>query len=121
MWGKSTSIDLIDCDKALITDAEYIKCYVKDLVAVLQMKAFGPCHVVHFGSCKEVEGFTMIQMIETSLISGHFVNIDGNAYLDIFSCKDYDDYDCAKFSYEYFKAKDFTYSSKGRGILDRIV
>ena len=32
----------------------------------------------------------MVQLIETSLISGHFANDTNSAYLDIFSCKGYD-------------------------------
>jgi len=32
----------------------------------------------------------MIQLIETSLISGHFANLTNSAYIDIFSCKGYD-------------------------------
>ena len=36
-------------------------------------------------------GWTMIQLIETSNIMGHFLDHNGDLYLDIFSCKDYNE------------------------------
>ena len=53
------------------------------------MQRFGECQVVDFGSGR-VAGYSMVQLISTSLISGHFANDTNNAYLDIFSCKGYD-------------------------------
>lgn len=35
-------------------------------------------------------GFSLVQLIETSSITGHFVDKNGDAYLDIFSCKPFD-------------------------------
>jgi len=70
------------------------------------MKKFGDTQVVHFGEDKKVAGFSMTQLIETSLISGHFANQTNHAYIDIFSCKYYDPQVAADFTQEYFKAKD---------------
>ena len=90
LWGMSTSVDLYDCNPATIRDAEKIKEYVKQLCDLIEMKTFGECLVVHFGEDPKVSGFSMTQLIETSLISGHFANNTNAAYLDIFSCKWYD-------------------------------
>ena len=46
----------------------------------------------------------MLQLIETSLISGHFANDTNRAYLDIFSCKAYDPAVVEAFSREFFSA-----------------
>ncbi|MDT8445605.1 MAG: S-adenosylmethionine decarboxylase [bacterium] len=105
-WGWSTSVDLYGCDPEAIRSEVKIKEYVKQLVALLQMKAFGETQVVHFGEDEKVEGFSMTQLIETSLISGHFANASNAAYLDIFSCKAYDAEEAAKFSKEFFGAKE---------------
>jgi hypothetical protein len=45
---------------------------------------------VHFGEEERVAGFSMVQLIETSLISAHFANLTNTVYLDVFSCKPYD-------------------------------
>ena len=106
VWGLLTSIDLHDCDPDLIRDAEAIKHYVNELCQLIEMKKFGDTQVVHFGEDERVAGFSMIQLIETSLISGHFANQTNHAYIDIFSCKYYDPQVAADFTQEYFKAKE---------------
>ena len=73
----------------LIRNADHIRRYVVELCELIEMKRFGECQVVDFGSGR-VAGYSMVQLISTSLISGHFANDTNNAYLDIFSCKGYD-------------------------------
>jgi S-adenosylmethionine/arginine decarboxylase-like enzyme len=68
------------------------------------MKRFGECQIVHFGEGR-VAGYSMIQLIETSLISGHFANDTNRAYLDIFSCKGYDPKRVESFSKRFFSAR----------------
>ena len=36
-------------------------------------------------------GFTLVQLIETSNVTAHFCDHSGEAYFDIFSCKDFDE------------------------------
>jgi len=106
MWGLLTSIDLHHCNPDLIRDAEAIKRYVDELCQLIEMKKFGDTQVVNFGEDERVAGYSMTQLIETSLISGHFANLTNNAYIDIFSCKYYDPQVAADFTQKYFQAKD---------------
>lgn len=107
MWGMATSIDLHNCNSETIRSEEKIKQFVKELVELIDMKTFGETQVVHFGEDEKVAGFSMTQLIETSLISGHFANLTNNVYLDIFSCKEYDPKVVAEFAKEFFEAKDY--------------
>jgi S-adenosylmethionine/arginine decarboxylase-like enzyme len=68
------------------------------------MRQFGETQIVHFGKDERVAGYSMTQLIETSLISGHFANLTNAAYLDIFSCKPYDPRAAADFAKRFFKA-----------------
>lgn len=104
VWGYQTCIDLYNCDPEIIRSRKYIKLYLLAIVKEIDMKAYGEPIIKHFGSSKKVEGFTMIQMIETSLISGHFVEMNNSAFIDIFSCKDYDHMRATTMTQEYFKA-----------------
>ena len=104
-WGESLCVDCYHCDPALIRDANAISQYVAELIELIEMKAFGPCRVVHFGEDARVAGFSMFQLIETSCISGHFSNESNHAYLDIFSCKPFDHAKAAEFTQRYFKAQ----------------
>ena len=71
-WGLLTSLDIYGCNPEIIRDAEKIRQYVIELCQLIGMQRFGECHVVHFGKDERVEGHSMAQFIETSLISGHF-------------------------------------------------
>ncbi len=106
-WGLLSSIELHACNPATIRDAEKIKRFVSELCERIGMKRFGECVVVDFGEDPRVSGFSMTQLIETSLISGHFANQTNNVYLDIFSCKYYDPKAAAEFAKEYFEARDY--------------
>jgi S-adenosylmethionine/arginine decarboxylase-like enzyme len=101
-WGLLTSMDIYGCRPEIIRDAAAIKRYVVDLCALIQMRRFGECQVVHFGEDERVAGYSMVQLIETSLISGHFANLSNAAYIDIFSCKLYDPEEVARFSQQFF-------------------
>ncbi len=106
-WGLLTSIDLYNCAPEIIRDADAIKRFVKELCVKIDMKRFGETEVVHFGDDDRVSGFSMTQLIETSLISGHFADSTNAAYLDIFSCKYYEPRDAAEFATEFFKGSNY--------------
>ena len=103
-WGLSTSVDLQDCHAATIQDRKQIEAYVVALCDLIGMKRYGECQIVHFGEGR-VAGYSMMQLIETSLISGHFANDTNRAYLDIFSCKGYDPKIVEAFSKQFFGAQ----------------
>lgn len=102
-WGVLASVDIYDADPAVIRDAGSIKDFVHQLCDLIDMKRYGECRVVHFGEDERVEGFSMTQLIETSLISGHFANASNTVYLDVFSCKYYDPREVAEFAMAFFK------------------
>lgn len=106
-WGLLSSIDLYNCNSETIRDAEKIKQFVIELCDLIQMKRFGDTLVVHFGEDEKVAGYSMTQLIETSLISAHFANQTNTTYLDVFSCKIYDPNVVAEFSKSFFQADRF--------------
>jgi S-adenosylmethionine decarboxylase len=106
-WGLSTSVDVYHCDAGLIRDADAIRKFVHELCERLEMRRFGDCQVVDFGEEERVSGYSMTQLIETSLISGHFANASNSAYLDIFSCKYYEPRLMAEFAASYFKGSNY--------------
>jgi S-adenosylmethionine decarboxylase len=109
-WGLSSSIDLRSCNSDYIRDAEKIKKFVTELCKLIKMKRYGECQVVNFGEDPRVAGFSMTQLIETSLISAHFANQSNNIYLDVFSCKYYQPKVVAEFGKKFFQAKDYKMS-----------
>ncbi len=105
VWGISSSIDIYECDPDLIRDADAIRRFVVELCDLIEMKRFGETMVVHFGEDEKVAGYSMVQLIETSLISAHFANLTNTVYLDVFSCKPYVPDIVKDFAETYFKGQ----------------
>ena len=103
-WGVSSSIDLYECDLGLMQNAEAIREFVRSLCDRIKMRRYGETQVVFFGDDPRVTGFSMTQLIETSLISAHFADASCAIYLDVFSCASYEPEEVAEFAKEYFKA-----------------
>jgi S-adenosylmethionine/arginine decarboxylase-like enzyme len=101
-WGIASSIDIYDCDPEKIRSADAIRSFVVELCELIDMKRFGETQVVHFGEDERVAGYSMVQLIETSLISAHFANLSNTTYLDVFSCKAYDPEIVRGFSQSFF-------------------
>ena len=104
-WGLLTSVDLRDCDPKKIRSGERISQFSVDLCEFIKMKRFGEPIVVRFGDDPRVQGYSLAQLIETSLISGHFAEDTNRAFIDIFSCKEYPPKKAADFCAKYFGAK----------------
>jgi S-adenosylmethionine decarboxylase len=102
-WWLESTIDIFHCDPEIIRNADAIKDYVWELCELIDMKTFGDTQVVHFWEDEKVAGYSMTQLIETSLISWHFANATNAAYLNAFSCKYYDPLIAGEFSKDFFK------------------
>lgn len=84
-------LDVAGIDTNLVTDDKYLTKWVKSLVNEIEMVAYGEPQVVHFGN-GDLAGWTVMQLITTSNINAHFNDVDGSAYVDIFSCCEFDIY-----------------------------
>ena len=105
-WGWQLVLNLYDCKSELITSAEVIKRFVVELCELIRMRRFGEPTIVNFGDEPRVAGYSLVQLIETSNICGHFANESNAAYLDIFSCKAFDPQVAADFCVATFEAKE---------------
>lgn len=91
-WGYHLILDCAGGIISNVSSAKIIEEFVKELVPAIDMKAYGEPVVVHFASHSEkAAGYSLVQLIETSAITGHFSDTTGDFYLDIFSCKTFDD------------------------------
>ena len=117
-WGLLTSIDLFNCHPGIMRDKKAIEKFTKELCQLIKMKRFKETQIVYFGKDERVAGYSMTQLIETSLISGHFANQSNSVYIDIFSCKYYDPFKAGEFTKKFFKAEKMKINSilRGKGI-----
>lgn len=103
-WGLVTALDLQDCNPQTIRSADAIHQFTVELCQRIGVKRFGEPVIVHFGEDERVAGYSLVQLIETSLVSGHFANESNRVYLDIFSCAYYDPEEVTRFASNFFEA-----------------
>ena len=110
LWGLLVSIDLGECDHSKIASKEHITQYAIDLAKHINMKRYGEPQVVFFGDEPKVQGYSLVQLIETSLISGHFAEDNDRAFIDVFSCREDPPQKTAEYCKKYFGAEEMEYS-----------
>jgi S-adenosylmethionine/arginine decarboxylase-like enzyme len=86
MWGHHLLLNARRCVPATIRSKSLIQEFSRELVKKIDMVPYGNPKVVMFGSGNK-KGYTLVQLIETSNITGHFVEETDDMYLDVFSCK----------------------------------
>jgi len=88
-WGHHLVANFGKCSPSSIRCAHNITNFSNALVKKIDMVPYGEPLVKHFGSGNKA-GFTLVQLIETSNITAHFVEETNDIYLDVFSCKHFD-------------------------------
>jgi S-adenosylmethionine/arginine decarboxylase-like enzyme len=103
-WGKLASIDLVGCNEKIMQPKE-IRKFCDELCKKINMKKYGPTYLKRFGVGK-LEGYSFMQFIETSSITAHFEEQQSpkKAFIDIFSCKDFNENKAKEYCKEFFGA-----------------
>ena len=105
-FGQELILDLYDCDLKAINSKKKLAEYSVKICRLIKMKRYGKPLIPFFGLAKpKTAGYSLVQLIETSSITGHFSNLWRSAYINIFSCKDFDPELAADFTQKFFGAK----------------
>lgn len=89
-FGYHLLLDCYNCDREKIGSYDNIYRFVKTLVERIDMVAVGEPIIKMMCEGDPKVGYSLMQLISTSNITSHFMNISGEVYVDIFSCKPYD-------------------------------
>jgi S-adenosylmethionine/arginine decarboxylase-like enzyme len=103
-WGYHLTLDCGLCDVEAVKSSTIISEFIKELVPAINMVAYGHPQIFRFGS-GHLAGVTLLQMIETSNIAAHFCDT-GQAFIDVFSCKEFDIAIVDRIVRKYFKAQE---------------
>lgn len=89
-YGKHSMYDIKSCKREKVQSIDNWKQFINELVQAIDMIKHGDLIIDRFGEGTDI-GLSGCQLILTSNISFHTNDLSGDAYVDIFSCKDYDD------------------------------
>ena len=105
IYGYELIMDLYGCNRKIIGSKKKLKEYIDELCRLIKMKKYGRTLLQYFGEKKAyTKGYSLVQLIETSSITGHFSELWGRAYINIFSCKKFDHIAARKFTRQFFQA-----------------
>jgi S-adenosylmethionine/arginine decarboxylase-like enzyme len=110
-YGRELVLDLHNCNPRKFARA-YLRKYFRDLCKLIDMER---CKLVWWDDCglpaeecqtlSHLKGTSAVQFIMTSNITIHTLDLLGNVYLNIFSCKEFDVKQATEFSKIYFEGK----------------
>jgi S-adenosylmethionine decarboxylase len=104
-FGMEVVLDLYDCNLETIRSKEKLQEYTRELCQVIGMTPYGALFAERFGLNEaKTAGYSIVQLVETSSITGHFSEERNSAYINIFSCKEFDPKQAAEFSKDFFEA-----------------
>jgi len=91
VWGYHLILNIAECNDG-VTKKECIQEFSKDLLDAIEMVPYGEPIIEHFAEhIPEAAGYSLVQLLMTSALTGHFSDRDLTAYLDIFSCKSFEE------------------------------
>ncbi len=104
-YGYELVMDLYGCNKRIISSKSKLQEYTNRLCKLIKMKKYGKTLLPYFGEKKAfTKGYSLVQLIETSSITGHFSDLWDRAYINIFSCRKFDHIAAKKFTRQFFRA-----------------
>ena len=89
-WGKHQIVNAHKCGLLYINTYKSIFAFNQKLLEAIDMKPYGKPFIERFGE-GHLKGYTLIQPIHTSSITAHFAEESGDVYIDVFSCKWFDE------------------------------
>lgn len=110
-YGMEIVLDCFQCDPSKFNRTD-IREYMNGLVKLLKMKK-GPLHFwddwrvpkKYQQTDPNTKGTSAVQFILTSNITIHCLDLLENVYVNIFSCKDFDEGKAHQYTQTFFKAK----------------
>ena len=90
-WGYHLILDCSACHVPSIQSRENVYNWITNLVKAIDMEPIGEPRIEYTAAdFSDKAGFTAIQVIVTSSIVAHFIDSTGDIYIDVFSCKEFD-------------------------------
>ena len=89
-FGYHLLFDCSGCDVNQLKNYNTCNSFIKELVSTINMVPFGEPIIEYMLDSKEKQGYSIVQLLTTSSIVCHLLDSHGTAYIDIFSCKEFD-------------------------------
>ncbi len=128
MYGRELILDLYKCEKSCRFNREDIEEFLIKLCDLVDMER----EDLHFWDYTEVRqdqipydqphlvGTSAVQFISTSDIVIHTLDMLDECYINLFTCKPFDELKAVNFIVEYFGSQQYEYTAIVRGRLSKV-
>lgn len=111
-------LEIAGCPAGLLKDRAYIRKFLNEMPGKMGMKVLLPAKVVQCDAEDQIDsGLSGTVIISESHLSIHAFPNRGHAFIDLFSCKDFDTIQARDFIISYFEAKVSVDETAARGSL----
>lgn len=108
IYGTELILDLRHCCQKTLHSKKKLREFIIKICKLIKMKRHGKPLIERFGFGQDFTvGYSLVQLIESSSITGHFSELWNSAYINIFSCKPFDTEKAKNFARKFFGAKKF--------------
>jgi S-adenosylmethionine/arginine decarboxylase-like enzyme len=118
-WGIHTILNLRNCCPTAIRSRQTIQAFSDTVVKAIDMEQYGATQIQHFGKDDKL-GFSFQTHLTTSHLCGHFAEELNAAFLDCFSCKDYNPAVVEAVARRYFKPEKVERVVLKRGVISNL-
>jgi S-adenosylmethionine/arginine decarboxylase-like enzyme len=106
VYGMELILDLYGCEPKVLRSKKSLNDFIIKFCKLIKMKRYGKPLIERFGFGQDfTAGYSLVQLIESSAISGHFSELWNSAYINIFSCGPFDPKKAEEFTRKFFRAK----------------
>lgn len=115
IYGYSLHINLTEClhNEIFFNSGSrgkiLLKIFIEYILNLIDMKPVFEPLVEYYGDFEENEGYSYVQLINTSNITIHTVSSTRDVYIDLFSCREFDKDKIVSYSKFYFEPKTIDY------------
>ena len=99
-YGKHLMVTALSCNENIL-DLDEVSSFIKEMVPKIDMIPYGDLIAARFGEGIE-SGISAVQLISTSSITVHTNDAFRDIYLDVFSCKWFEEETVIEMIKEYF-------------------
>jgi len=103
-YGKHLMVTAVSCNENLL-NIDTVSRFIKEMVPRIDMVPYGDIVIARFGDGIE-EGISAVQLIVTSAITIHTNDMMRDLYLDVFSCKWFEEHVVIDMIKEFFAPKE---------------
>jgi len=106
IYGMELVLEVFGCDLKDLQSKKRIREFLEKATQMVKLERYGKPQIKRFmGGNGWDEGYSFFQFLTTSSITGHYIEPDRIAFINIFSCSTFEAEKVTEFTKQFFKTE----------------